>query len=107
MVLRTQRCKDGGGVIEHEDAEGDVMQALQRRSQPFVVAGEAPEPLHPAERPLDHPATRQEDEPHPRSVEFATRSNDDAFLCRIEPLARVERAYLYGRISLQRAANAD
>jgi len=93
--------------VEHEDAEGDVVQALQRGGRSLVVAGEAAEPRHPAERPLDHPAARQEDEPHPRSVEFATRSNDDAFLCRIEPLIRVERAYLYGRVSLQRAANAD
>lgn len=44
--------------MKHETGEGEKVQPCQRRSEPLVVASQAPESRGPGEIALDDPALR-------------------------------------------------
>src|SRR5215216_2814948 len=46
---------------QHQNGKSQEMQALQGSGQALVVACQTTKARHPAERALDHPATRQQD----------------------------------------------
>ena len=50
------------GVAEHEDDEGDEVQAGQGLRQAFMISGQAPEAGGPGEAAIDHPPARQQNE---------------------------------------------
>src|SRR5680860_1881760 len=46
--------------FERKQGKGHIVEALQRRLQALVVAGQAPESSGPGETALNHPAARQQ-----------------------------------------------
>src|SRR5271166_1558989 len=55
--------KWGGGLVKHQDAEGDIVQPLQGLAEALVVPRQPAEARHPAVRPLYDPPPWQEHEP--------------------------------------------
>ena len=49
-------------IGEHQDSKGQEMQAFESVGQAFIIAGQSTKTRHPTKRPLNDPATRQEDE---------------------------------------------
>ena len=52
-------CSEVGGSAEEQDDEGDEVEVCEGGGQAFIVAGQAAEAGHPAERPFHHPSARQ------------------------------------------------
>lgn len=45
-------------LSQHETSKGDKSRALQRATEPFLVAAQAPETTEPSEAARHHPALR-------------------------------------------------
>lgn len=71
--------------MPHEHHESDQVKPLQDLSQPLLVASHPAEPAHPADIPLDHPATRQQHE-----TAFGLRQRDDLAACAAYLLSAVK-----------------
>ena len=50
-----------GGLVQHEDDEGDLMQAGEHAGQALIVASQPTATSHPGKASFHHPAARQQD----------------------------------------------